>query len=230
MWVWEPAWTCWRWEKSLATAGNWTLNCSAHGTWTALHVIHFQITQLQISDHCTVLNIHMLLLGKVVATSVTCIAKLTYQLQFIFLFQPVTLIFWYRINRWNKTIILDHMSVICPKSLSPYLTLQWVTYKIDSPKACVCITRVEGLKAVRKVVLTRCSGKTRGTVCSTTLWSVPRTNNGIGHHQWDVVRISPTTTLNSNCDVCKWYWVITHSNLRTCKTVSVVIPNCIQKR
>lgn len=171
----------------------------------------------------------MLLLGKVAATSVTCTAKLTYRLKFILLFQPVTFIFWYRINGWNKIIILDRMSVICLKSTSSYLTLQWVTYKIHSPQSCVCVTRVEGLKAVCKVVLSRCSSKARGIVCSTALWSVPCTNNCISHHQWDVIRISPTTSLNSDCDVCKWHWVITHSNLRTCKKVSVVIPKRTQK-
>jgi hypothetical protein len=166
--------------------------------------------------------------GKVVATSVNCTAKLIYGLKLILLFQPVTFIFWCRINSWNKIIILD-MSVICLKSKSSYLTIQWITYKIYSPKACVCVTRVEGLKTVCKVVLSCCSGKTRGIVRSTTLRSVPCTNNCISHHQWDVVRISPTTSLNSNCNVCKWHWVITHSNLRTCKRVSVVIPNCTQK-
>jgi hypothetical protein len=121
------------------------------------------------------------------------------------------------------------MSVFCPKCTSSYLTFQWVTHKIHPPKACVCVTCVKGLKAVRKVVLSRCGGKMRGIVCSTALWSVPCTNNRISHHQWDVVRISPTTTLDSNRNVCKWHRVIAHSNLRTCKGVSIVIPNCTQK-
>lgn len=57
----------------------------------------------------------------------------------------------------------------------------------------------------------------RCIVCSSTLWSIPSTNNCVGHHQWDIVRIRPTTCFNSDRNVRKWHWVIPHSNFRSCK-------------
>lgn len=108
-----------------------------------------------------------------------------------------------------------------PPRASSHLTLERITDEVYSPKARVRVARVERLKAVREVALGSRGRKTRGVVSSAALRSIPRANYCVSHHQWDVVRIGPTASLNSDRNMSKWHRVVTYSDLRACKKVPV---------
>lgn len=97
-----------------------------------------------------------------------------------------------------------------------YLAFHGFTNKVDAPKTSVLVAGVEGLEGVAQIRLGRIAGQVWGQVGTTTLGTVPRANDSVSHHQWEVVGIGPAATLNCDRDVCEWHVIVTHTNFRSC--------------
>ena len=95
-----------------------------------------------------------------------------------------------------------------------YLALQRLTDEINAPQASVFVAGVERLERVAQVALGRVMGQVRGHVGTATLRPIPRADDGVSHHQRDVVRVAPATALDSDGDVRERHIVVTDADFR----------------
>jgi len=66
-----------------------------------------------------------------------------------------------------------------------------------------------------EVRLGRVAGQVGGQIGSTSVRAIPRSDDSVGHHKRDVVRVRPAATFDSDGDVGKRHIVITNTNFGT---------------
>ena len=94
------------------------------------------------------------------------------------------------------------------------LLVHAVSHKVDAPQASVLVAGVEGLETVAEALLCAVVSQAGAVIGTTSHGPVPVANQGVGHHQGDVVRVSPATSLNSDGHMSQRHAVIPHSNVR----------------
>ena len=90
------------------------------------------------------------------------------------------------------------------------LLVHAVSHKVDAPQASVLVAGVEGLEAVAEALLCAVVGQAGAVIGTASHGPVPVADQCVGHHQGDVVRVSPSTTLHSNGHIGQRHAVIPH--------------------
>ena len=93
------------------------------------------------------------------------------------------------------------------------LLVHGVGDKVDAPESGVFIAGVEGLEAVTESFLSAVVGQPGGVVSSASHGPVPVTNQSVGHHQRDVVRVGPPAALHGDGDMGQRHRVVPHPNV-----------------
>jgi hypothetical protein len=93
------------------------------------------------------------------------------------------------------------------------LLVHLVGDKVDTPKAGVLVARVKGLEGGAEVLLGAVMSQLGGVVGTAAHGPVPGSNDGVGHHQGDVVGVRPSAALNGKSDVCEGHAVITDPDI-----------------
>ena len=94
-----------------------------------------------------------------------------------------------------------------------YVALHGFANKVDAPKTRLFVAGVEGLERVAQVRLGRVAGQVGGQVGAATVRTIPRADDGVGHHERDVVRVGPAATLHRDGDMSKRHVIIADANL-----------------
>merc|ERR1719411_523395 len=88
------------------------------------------------------------------------------------------------------------------------LLVQGVCHKVNSPQSSILVAGVERLEAVTEALLSTVVSQSGAVVSSTTHGPVPVTNQSVGHHQRNVVRVCPPAALHSDGHVGQGHGVV----------------------
>ncbi len=94
---------------------------------------------------------------------------------------------------------------------------------IDAPQTSILIASVKGLERVAQVRLCRKACKVGGQISTTTLGSIPRADDRVGDHQWEVIGVGPATALNGDGNVSEWHVIVTNADFRSLNLMKLSI-------